>query len=51
MTYSNKLEFEKWYSIVSKNEFNFKKEFEEYCRSDVRLLTEGNSNKINYKFQ
>ena len=34
-------EFEKWYKTVDFTQFNFKKEFEDYCWSDVTLLTEG----------
>lgn len=36
-----KLEFDNWYSTVQNNHFNFKKEIEDYCWSDVQLLTEG----------
>ena len=36
-----KNEFENWYEQVKDTEFNFKKEFEEYCWSDVQLLTQG----------
>lgn len=41
MTSANKKAFEKWYAIENLKEFDFKKEFEDYCRSDVQLLTEG----------
>jgi len=34
-------EFLIWYDSVKNNIFNFKHEFEAYCRSDVDLLTEG----------
>ena len=34
-------EFNEWYSQVKNQVFDFKKEFEEYCWSDVQLLTEG----------
>ena len=36
-----KLEFDEWYEKVKDVEFNFKKEFEDYCWSDVQLLTQG----------
>ena len=36
-----KLDFEKWYYTNKNKSFNFDKEFEDYCWSDVRLLTEG----------
>ena len=36
-----KQEFDQWYEKNKENEFNFRKEFEEYCCSDVCLLTEG----------
>ena len=36
-----KTEFENWYEQVKETEFNFKKEFEEYCWSDVQLLAQG----------
>ena len=36
-----KLEFEEWYEKVKDVEFNFQKEFEDYCWSDVQLLTQG----------
>ena len=36
-----KLEFDQWYQSVKHLEFNFKKEFHDYCNSDVQLLTQG----------
>ena len=36
-----KLEFENWYEKVKNTEFNFQKEFENYCWSDVQLFAEG----------
>ena len=36
-----KIEFEKWYESNQNKSFDFDKEFEDYCWSDVRLLTEG----------
>ncbi len=36
-----KLEFDIWYSEKSQFLFNYKKELEEYCLSDVKLLKEG----------
>lgn len=36
-----KKKFDKWYAENCHREFNFKKELEEYCESDVRLLQEG----------
>jgi hypothetical protein len=40
-TNKKKLEFEKWYDEISDNVFDFKKELEQYCLSDVKLLKEG----------
>ena len=34
-------EFDEWYETVKDKEFNFQKEFLEYCWSDVLLLAEG----------
>ena len=34
-------EFEAWYDQNKENVFDFKKEFNEYCESDVLLLAEG----------
>ena len=36
-----KLEFEEWYDKVKNKEFDFQKEIQEYCWSDVQLLTQG----------
>ena len=36
-----KKEFDQWYNLVKDQVFDFKKEFEDYCWSDVRLLAEG----------
>ena len=36
-----KKEFDQWYDHVKNQVFDFKKEFEDYCWSDVRLLAEG----------
>ena len=36
-----KLVSEEWYEKVKDVEFNFQKEFEDYCLSDVQLLTQG----------
>lgn len=36
-----KQEFHKWYNNIKNEVFDFKKEFYEYCWSDVRLLAEG----------
>ena len=36
-----KKEFDQWYDSVKDQNFDFKKEFEDYCWSDVRLLAEG----------
>ena len=36
-----KKEFDNWYNSVKNQNFDFKKEFEDYCWSDVRLLAEG----------
>jgi hypothetical protein len=36
-----KKEFDEWYNTVKYQIFDFKKEFEDYCWSDVRLLAEG----------
>ena len=40
-SYEKKQEFDNWYETVKNLEFNFKKEFEDYCWSDVCLLTKG----------
>ena len=36
-----KKQFDEWYATVKNQKFDFKKEFEDYCWSDVRLLAEG----------
>ena len=38
---NKKNEFDNWYERVKDQDFIFKKEFEDYCWSDVQLLTEG----------
>jgi hypothetical protein len=38
---SKKAKFEEWYYQNNHKVFNFKKELEEYCESDVKLLKEG----------
>ena len=38
---SKKDEFDNWYERVKDDVFDFKKEFYDYCESDVRLLSEG----------
>ena len=38
---SKKDEFDVWYDRVKNDVFDFKKEFYDYCESDVRLLSEG----------
>jgi hypothetical protein len=45
MTLEKRLEFEQWYKYVKTREketpFNFRKDFEAYCESDVLLLQAG----------
>jgi hypothetical protein len=41
MTKKNREEFDKWYETTKNKVFNFKKEMETYCRSDVDILRRG----------
>jgi hypothetical protein len=41
MNEKKKIEFESWYETVKNNSFDFKKELESYCKSDVDILERG----------
>ena len=41
LTKKNREEFDKWYATTANKVFNFRKEMEAYCRSDVDILRRG----------